>query len=119
MKLRDSAVEYGNSSLSYNQIQNNVETMRKTALDNAIQLYDGSLTTENKFSEEGRLEISDLEGYLTGVMITKKPEIKPETLWLTNFGIRNDNLHYGSKAVSGVNQLPKGAVNIEFIGYSK
>lgn len=119
VKLRDSAVEYSDASLPSNEIRNQVEIMKKNALDKAIQLYAGNLTTDNKFSEDDRLEISDLEGRCTGVMVTKKPEIKPGTLWLANFGIRNDTLHYGSEAVSGVNQTPKGVINIEFIGYSK
>lgn len=112
MQLRDSAVEYGHSHLSLGEIQKRFEIMKKRALDNTIQLYESNFTTENKFSKDGRLEISDLEGRCTGVMILSEPEIKPETIWLANFGIRNDTLHYKESIT------PEGSVNVEFIGYS-
>jgi len=118
LTLRSSAVEYGDSSLPIDEVQNNFETMRKKSLDAVLGLCSGNLTTENNFSEENCLQISSLGGHCTGVQVIEKPQINPETKWLTNFGIKNDTLSYGSRNVSGSNQTPKGFVNIEFIGYS-
>ncbi len=116
--LGHNVIEYGDLSLPIEKIQKYIEIMRKNALDKVLGLYRGDLTTENKFSKKDCLKISTLEGRCTGVQVIKKPEINPETLWLANFGIGNDTLHYKSREMSGVNQIPSGFVNVEFIAYA-